>query len=168
MVPWTLGEGAYIRITFTQPLNPGCATNNESHFTVSWQEYDYAPDGQINVNKSFSPLETFQGDTEYNLILEMDGLQRFNNAAGDIYVSYDGAGSLAGNGGPVEPFNIHFTPHDLVAKPNQHQTENIDISAITTTFYNLKQIYYTDAYEKEHLDISNIAVTGVLTHVDDL
>lgn len=167
MFPWTIGEGGLIRITFTQPLNPGCAANNESHFTVSWQEYDYVPNGHINVNKSFSPIETFQGDTEYNLILEMDGLQRFNNAAGDIYVSYDGAGSLAGSGGPVEPFNIHFTPHDLVMKPNQYITEHIDISNIVVSGP-LTRIYYTNAYETEHLNITNITVIGTLTHVDDL
>lgn len=163
MIPWTVGDGALIRITFTQPLT-GVLTGNESHFTVSWQEYDRVPGGVL-VQKSYSPDSTRAGESEYEIILEMAWNERFMNAVGTLRVQYDGGGTLQGNGGSVEPFDVSFTPIGLIPKPNQNDTEHIELSLFVTGM--LTRIYYTNTQELEHIALA-VSASGVLTHVDDL
>ena len=97
----------------------------------------------------------------------MQPLQRFESAAGDIVVGYDGAGSLSGKGGAVVAFDKTFTPTELVWKGDQNDQENIGILAITGV-PNLIRIYYSNASCEENLLISSISGAGTLTKVSDL
>lgn len=163
---WTKGEGGYIKITFTEPLT-SIVSGNQPHFTVSWQEYDMVPGGSL-INKTGEVLETFAGETNYILILGMQPLQRFKNAVGRITVSYDGAGTLQGEGGSVEEFSVSFLPQDLIAKNNPHHSEHLEISSITVTGSLPLVTYYDSQSNPEHLEISSITVSGTLTNIEDL
>ena len=89
----------------------------------------------------------------------------FRNAAGDITLTYDGAGGLEGEGGPVENFEETFTPIELVPKPNQNNAEHIELSLIAIG--TLTRIYHTNTQEREHISLA-VSASGVLTHVDDI
>lgn len=138
---------------------------NEKFFTVSAQEYDYVPDGEISTvtYKVLSVSKDSEDDTI--LYLETD---RFENAFGNVTVAY-GGGNLSGDGGYVEAFSEVFTPADLIPKPDQDDNENIQISGITGTG-TLTHIYYTNTADQKqgHLEISGITGTGTLTNINDL
>lgn len=89
----------------------------------------------------------------------------FRNAVGDITLTYDGAGELEGEGGPVQEFEETFTPVDLIPKHNPNDVEHIELNLIAAG--TLTRIYYTDAQEREHISLA-VSASGVLTHVDDL
>lgn len=165
MYYWDIADGAYIIIIFTQYLT-GSISNNESHFTVSWQEYNKVPGGVL-ISKSFPPLSTFQGTDSTQVVLEMDWNHRFYNVAGQITVDYDGAGTLQGEGGSVEAFHVSFIPTDLIEKPNPNDEVNLNISNVAVS-KNLIRIYYTDVKEDEHLSIASVSWTGTLIHIDDI
>jgi hypothetical protein len=56
-------------------------------------------------------------------------LERFNNAVGNIAVSYDQTlGNLTGESGLVESFVREFTPNDLVPVPNPWTSEKVTFS----------------------------------------
>ena len=164
---WVKGDGAKIKIIFDNPL-VGDVTGKHNSFTVTVPEYTYVPGGTIqNVVKTVA--STYAGDTAYELILEMEPLKRFESAAGDITVAYNGTGGLAGQGGGVQAFSVSFTPVDLVPKPDQNDEEHIEISNVTATGV-LTRIYYTDTVDQDqgHVSINNIIITGTLTHVNDI
>lgn len=163
MNPWTIGDGAYIRIRFSEPL-VGAITGNQAHFTVSWMQYDYVPGGAL-VEQEYTPLAVHTTDSNDELVLEMPTLHHFYNAVGQITIAYDGAGTLAGDGGAVEAFEFAFTPTDLIPKPNQNDAEHIELSAAALGV--LTRIYWRNAQNEEHVSFS-AAASGVLTHVDDL
>ena len=162
---WEIGDGAYIKILFTEDLT-GAVTGNENHFTVTWSEYDFVPGGAL-VGRTGEVYGTSIGEVETVLVLEMDTLDHFYNAAGRITVEYDGAGTLQGEGGSVEPFTLSFLPHDLVAKPNQNPVEHLEITAAAASGV-LTRVYYTDTTEREHIEITSISADGVLTRIGDL
>lgn len=164
---WVKGDGAKIKIVFDSPL-VGDVTGKQNSFTVTVPEYTYVPGGTIqNVVKTVA--STYAGDTAYELILEMEPLKRFESAAGNITVAYNGAGGLAGQGGAVQPFTTSFTPVDLVPKPDQNDAEHIEIGNVTAVG-TLTRIYYTNTVDQEqgHINISGISATGTLTHVNDI
>ena len=103
----------------------------------------------------------------YSIVLEMEPLQRFESAAGNIVVAYDGNGTLQGAGGPVAAFTQSFAPVDLIPKPDQNDQEHINIASIAATS-NLMRIYYTNAYCNEHINIASISAVGTLTNINDL
>ena len=103
-----------------------------------------------------------------SIVLEMQPLERFESAAGNITVAYDGTGTLAGVGGPVAAFSRIFTPAGLVFKGDQNDAEHIEISSITAAAA-LTQINYKSAYNGgEHLEIASITAVGTLTNVSDI
>ena len=108
-------------------------------------------------------------DDQYSMIIEMEPLQRFESAAGDITVAYDGGGSLAGEGGPVLAFSKVFTPAGLIPKPHQNDAEHIEISSVAATG-TLTKIYYTNtaAQDMGHFEISSITAVGTLTNVNNI
>lgn len=110
----------------------------------------------------------FQTESDtYSLILEMQPLQRFESAAGNIVVGYDGAGSLSGKGGAVVAFGKTFTPTELVWKGDQNDQEHIGISSLIIS-PNLIRIFYIDTNYNEHLSISNVVPMAVLTNITDI
>ena len=84
----------------------------------------------------------------------------------DVTISYDGSGSLIGQGGPVLAFDEVFTPVNLNHKDNPHVQENIkfDIEASS----NLIKISYISAACNEHIEFGIADITGSLKHIDDL
>lgn len=163
---WTKGEGAYIKITFTESLTYA-VDGNQSHFTITWQEYNMVPGGSL-INKTGTVLQTFLGEYDDELILEMQPLQRFHNAVGQITVAYDGAGTLQGDGGAVEAFSASFTPQDLEPKNNPHHSEHLEIVSVSATGSLPLVTYYNTRSSHEHLEIVSVTASGTLTHIDDL
>jgi hypothetical protein len=106
-------------------------------------------------------------DDTYSIVLEMEPLQRFESAAGNITVAYDGNGTLQGAGGPVAAFEQSFAPTDLIPKPDQNDQEHINIASISAAS-NLMRVYYTNAYGNEHINIASITAVGTLTNINDL
>lgn len=86
------------------------------------------------------------------------------NAVEQIEVAYD-VGTLAGLGGPVEPFVKTFVPSGLFPKNHPNDMEHIEITAMATG--KLTQIAYRNAFGAEYIDF-NVSAVGVLTHVDDI
>lgn len=115
-----------------------------------------------NLRVEFSDLESTKSIV---LNLSPGNVNSFQNAVGNITLSYDGTGELAGEGGPVEAFEETFTPTGLTPKPNQNDAEHLEISATVAGI--LTRIYYTDVAANGHLEITATA-SGTLTHVDDL
>ena len=114
-------------------------------------------------------LLNFSSDNDSKSItLEMEDLQRFESAAGDITVAYDGSGTLQGAGGSVSAFEQSFAPTDLIPKPDQNDQEHIDLVSIAPVAV-LTHIYYTDVQNGgENIEIVGITGTGVLTNINDL
>lgn len=159
MTPWLIGDGAYIKINFTENL-VGNITGNKDHFIVTWEQYDFVPNGEL-IEQSYPPTGVYPAGTDDSIVLEMPTLHRFYNAVGKIKVTYDGIGTLAGKNGAVEAFEVSFTPTDLIPKPNQNDQNHLEIvSAVSTT--NLIHVDYTDSYTSEHLQIVSATYTGTL------
>ena len=158
-------DGAKIKITFDESLY-GDVSGNAEYFTVTTQEYDYVPNGTLEtITKTVDSVEA--GDTNKEIVLNMEPLERFESAVGNITVSYDGLGNLAGAGGNVAAFTEIFTPTGLVAKPNQMMNEHIEISDVDINAL-LTLINFYDTAETEHIEISDVDIIAILTHVDDI
>lgn len=155
---------------------------------VNGQSISVIPSGmtltghRLNLMVQMETADEFVSPTVENLFLKIlseddakkiyvvfpSGNQRsFQNALDDITVHYDGAGGLRGEVNPVEPFDWTFTPEGLIQKPDQMETEHVEISSISAAG-DLLQIYYHDGYETEHVEIANITAVGVLTDIGDL
>lgn len=164
---WNLdADGEQIAIRFTQPLI-GDVIGNEDAFTISFDEYNYVPGGTTaTVTRTLDSVTA--GDTADVIILTLPSgnVNSIQNAAGDVTVSYAG-GTLAGEGGAVEQFELDFTPEDLIFKGDQNDAEHIEISNISATG-TLMHIYYTDTKTDEHIEIANITATGTLTNIHDI
>lgn len=123
----------------------------------------------VYLSPRFSGLEltfiTTESRRNLLLLFASGTVGSFRNAAGNITLTYDGAGGLEGEGGPVEDFEETFAPIGLVPKPNQNDAEHIELSL--TAVGTLTRIYYTNAQEREHISLA-VSASGVLTHVDDL
>lgn len=168
VVPWTVGDGRQIAIRFTEPITSGIDTCPPSSFTVTVPEYTYVPGGTLqNVVKTVASIAAHP--TEPNtIVLTMAATERFESAAGNITVAYDGAGGLVGVGGSVAAGSISFEPEGLVPKPDQNDEEHIEITDISAGG-TLTRIYYTDTAEQDqgHFEIS-ISAVGTLTHINDV
>jgi hypothetical protein len=78
-----------------------------------------------------------------DLELRIDPLQRFHNNEGPIKVKYaQNLGTLVGEGGSVETFEVEFTPTQLVPNPNPEIT---DLARMTPT---AKVTYFQVTYKK--------------------
>lgn len=169
VVPWTVSDGRQIAIRFTEAITSGIDTCPATSFTVTVPEYTYVPGGTIqNVAKTVESVTAHP--TEPNtVILTMAATERFESAAGNITVTYNGAGGLIGVGGSVASGTITFSPSDLIPKPDQNDEEHIEITDISADG-TLTRIYYTDTAEQDqgHIEIVGIAAIGTLTHINDI
>ena len=140
---------------------------NEEAFTVTGQEYDFVPGGTLQTVEYIVESVSAHPTEENTILLTIAANDRFESVVGNLTVAYDAAkGNLAGAGGPVASFSVSFTPADLLAKPNQNDQENIEISAIVA-IGTLTAIYYTNSKEEENIEIT-AGVTGTITHIDDI
>lgn len=124
----------------------------------------------VSITPSLSSLYIMIQDMvdTYSIILNMVPKKRFCSSAGQISIAYNAEiGNLAGIGGPVDNFNVTFSPEDLIPKPHQNPQEHLEITNITADG-DLIRIYYTNTKCDEHLEIANITAVGALTNIDDI
>ena len=140
---------------------------NEAKFTVSFDEYNFVPGGSTSRKTRVATAIEIVDSHTIALLFDSGCTNSIQRAAGDITVSYNGSGTLMGQGGPVLAFERAFIPAGLDPKNNPQATEHLAISNIRATGV-LAQVHYTSTYETEHLSISGIAAIGTLTHVDDI
>lgn len=100
-----------------------------------------------SVTPTLQDLWIEEPDEPQNQIrLVLNPYSRFNNAVGDITVSYDqSVGNLYGVDGLVTSFTETFTPTDLVPVPNPNPKEKITLGFNTSI--ELKAIVYKQAYK---------------------
>jgi len=124
-------------------------------------------DATVTPTLSNLSISLQSAEDRYSIVLEMQPLERFESAAGNITVAYAG-GSLMGEGGPVAAFTQSFSPSDLAYKGDQNDAEHIEMSVTATG--TLTRIYYIDMAPQDmgHIEISSITATGTLTNVNDL
>lgn len=162
-----LGGGEYQPVSNGGPVLssfPDDLTGATLYIKVSLDTAD------VYQTPQFSGLElTFiTTESRRNLLLYFasGSVNSFRNAARDITLTYDGAGGLEGEGGPVEAFEETFTPIGLVPKPNQNANGHIDLGLTASGV--LTRIYHTSVKSgDEHLELQ-LSASGALTHVDDI
>lgn len=187
-------QGAYLAIKFTQPLTSD-VTQNAAAFTVSGQvpQFTEFPGQELGplvaANIVVSSVQFHPDDTDGTLLLlTMQNNRRFNNVEGNLTVSYNAAtGSLAGLGGPVQSFQLTFSPSDLVRLPNPKIKEivaasinnySIVLTAIMhlvigdgpwptqKTAHHKARAYPAPGHEKVEVGISGYTIN--LIHVNDI
>ena len=124
----------------------------------------------VTVTPSLSELFVLVQDADdvYSIILDMVPKKRFCSSAGQISIVYNAEiGNLAGICGPVDSFNVTFSPEDLISKPHQNPQEHLEITNITADG-DLIRIYYSDTKCDERLEIASITAVGTLTNINDI
>lgn len=159
--------GQKIAIKFDSEII-GDVSGNAPAFTVTGQEYNYLPDGILIDGDYRVESVSAHPSQENTILLTMNDSYRFNNAVGDLTVSYNKSlGTLAGLGGQVESFSVSFTPSDLQKKDNPNAAEHIELSSITAAGTYIR-VYYTNSYADERVEISDITATATLININDL
>ena len=123
-------------------------------------------DATVTPTLSNLAISLQSADDTHSIVLEMQPLERFESAAGDITVAYSG-GTLQGTGGSVSAFEQSFAPTDLIPKPDQNDQEHIAITSVTASG-TLTAIQYISAKAEEHISITGITAVGVLTNINDI
>lgn len=152
-------------VTFDRALT-GSLTGAASHFSAVLSVPEFSPGGALHA-ETRTPVSVAASDSDAVVLTFAAGnLTDLTKSAGDITLTYDGAGPLAGEGGPVFPFSVTFTPTGLSPKYDQRDAEHIELSVAAAGV--LTRVYYTDAQASpEHIELS-VSASGVLTHVNDL
>lgn len=114
-------------------------------------------------------IQLFDADDDNVIVLVFDpgNMKSIQCAAGDIIVSYDGSGSLMGQGGPVLAFDKAFTPVGLESKNHPHDAEHIELTSIQA-ICKFVGIQHVRAYATEHVSLRDIVAVGKLTGIDDI
>jgi len=144
----------------------GSLTGAASHFKVQISRPEYSPGGALSTVLLPVSAVTASGSSALVLTLPAGNLNSLQTAVGDVAVVYDGAGPLAGAGGPVQPFTKSFTPTLDAFKPDVSDAEHIELAV--TVEGELTRIYYKNTQETEHISLATVTASGTLTHVDDL
>lgn len=141
---------------------------NEAAFTVTGQEYNFVPDGELQTVE-YRIESVYAHSTEENaIVLETIANDRFCSIVGNVSVAYNAdVGNIAGYGGKAESFSTSFAASDLISKPHQRNAQHVEISAISVTAV-YTHVYYTNSKEEERVEISGITATGVRTNINDL
>lgn len=153
-----------IIVTFNRALT-GSLTGAAPHFTAYLSVPVYSPDGALQTETRTPVSVAASGSDTIVLTFAAGNLTDLNNAVGGITLSYDGAGPLAGEGGPVFPFSETFTPVGLTPKYNIGDLEHIELGMTAAGV--LTRIYWTRAQETEHISIG-VTASGTLKHIDDI
>ena len=140
---------------------------NEAKFTVSFDEYNFVPGGSTSRKTRVATAIEIVDSHTIALLFNSGCTNSIQRAAGDITVSYDGSGTLRGQGGPVLAFEKTFIPAGLDPKNNPHDVEHLELLSISANIV-LSKIRYHYAYEVEHVELASMTATCSLIHVDDL
>lgn len=155
---------AEILLTFTQDLTDAPA-GAAAHFSVTLQAPEYSPGGQMLTEVRAVAAISMSDPDSLTLTLTPGSRTDIGNAVGPVTVAYDGAGALMGAGGTVQPFEISFTPSNLVPKWDPMDAEHIELAVAAAGA--LTPIVWSYAQGPEHLELG-VTASGVLTHIDDL
>lgn len=161
----TSRHSSYVRIYDIALLE---VIGNENAFTATGQEYKYVNGPMVAKSYQVSSIEMHPDYTDgKHILLTMHPQGRFNNAVGNLTVSYDHTvGNLQGRGGFVESFTKSFAPVDLVPFP-QPNAEQGTITAEASTTMAFIHIDYKRRYAEESVTVSP-ACSAVFIHVDDI
>lgn len=102
------------------------------------------------------------------LTLPSGNINSFQNAVGDVTVSYDGSGTLMGLGGPVAAFEVSFEPKDLIPKNNFNNIEHVTLSGLSISANLIETIRTNTKMQNEHVTLSGLEITATLIHVDNI
>lgn len=162
-------DGSRIELEFDVPLMD-LIGGEEAHFTVKSEEYNYVPNGTIEVVKKEIGSVTKISDCV--LQLDMVPTKRFNSCVGKIYVSYDGEGQIYGEDGPLLAFETEFIPEDLEwkghVKPDGEFDNCVTVKEMTSTAVLIKITYHNIKSDDEHIAVSDIMHEAKLTRVSDI
>lgn len=130
---------------------------NRKAFNVSGQEYMYVNGPLISKTYEITNLERHPNILDdKHLLLTFHPQGRFNNAEGNISVTYDmSIGNLLGRGGAVETFVQEFLPTDLIPFPSPNDKEHITVTATALTAFS--KVDYRNRYVEDHIIVSGNA-----------
>jgi len=153
-----------IIIEFTENLKS--ELGSETGFTIMGKRREYCGGSLIDDSYAVSKIGTY-GDNKKSIFIDISPLTRFNNAIGEIVVTYDSSkGGILGLGGPVQSFVVKFIPTDLMPIDNPHNTEYLT-GGLKGLNVNLISINYKDGnsneYLKSRISSLNIKLTKVGT-----
>ena len=153
-----------IAVTFDRALI-GSLTGAASHFSALLPVPEYSPGGAVHTETRAPVSATTSGSDTIVLTFAAGNLTDLSKADGAVTLIYDGAGPLAGEGGPVVPFSETFALSGVAPKYDQNDAEHIELDL--TALGVLTRVYNLAAYEGEHMAFS-LGASGTLTHVNDL
>jgi hypothetical protein len=154
-----------IIISFDVPISSASPSTLYEAFTVSGEEYNRIPDGEL-LNVQYDVESTIiQNGNECKLILvESD---RMKNPTGNIIVEFDATkGNISSpDDSQSSNFNIHFVP--LITAPvfNPNDVEHISVSISQAVVNRL--VTYTSLKEEEYISVG-LTQTNIVYHVDDI
>lgn len=160
-------DGSRIELEFDVPLID-LIGGEEAHFTVKSEEYNYVPNGMIEVvEKEISSVTKI---SDCVLQIDMAPTKRFNSCVGKVYVSYDGKGNIYGEDGPLLAFETEFVPEDLEWKGHiRPDYENhVVITDLTSAISLTKITYHNVKPDDEHITVSDIIYEAKLTRTSDI
>lgn len=140
---------------------------NEAKFTVSFDEYNFVPGGSTSRKTRVATAIEIVDSRTIALLFDSGCTNSIQRAAGDITVSYDGSGTLMGQGGPVLAFEQLFTPVGLDPKNNPQDAEHLEVSSILADA-KLTRITYFSTQTDEHVVVGNITSTCSIISIDDI
>lgn len=160
--------GKYIVAVFDGPVSAP-VENDASHFFVTTQIAAVENNGRLTLTPTARTVVgvTAHPDVPNAILISLDAKQRLDECLGPVVLSYDGAGSLNGNGRPVEAFEAEFEPQGLAYKGDQSRIEHIEVKGVSAVGV-LKKIEYKNTTENEHIEISGVITTAQLIHVNDI
>lgn len=112
-----------------------------------------------------SAISILSAEDRKTLILTPTMPSDLRGAVGNVSISYDGLGGLAGTGGPSAAFVGTFTPSGMTYRPNPYVEEHVEVSASANVV--LTAITYADTQETEHIEVA-VTATVKLTDIHDL
>lgn len=103
------------------------------------------------------------------ILLTMADNGRFTRAEGQLNVEYTAAaGNLSGVGGPVQDFEINFSPADLEYEHNNPGCSEVIGTEIIGLVITRSEISFTKNYPEESIGAELLELAIVRTHIDDI
>lgn len=133
---------------------------DEPAWKVSWQEKKFVGGPILDMEVGIYSIIAHPTE-DRSILLEVDNLDRFKNAIGNITVSYDSTkGTMTGQGGKVENFSVAFTPDQLVEVPNPHADEIITLSCDVSL--DITKVFYKNRFENEQITLGFSASINII------
>jgi hypothetical protein len=137
-------------------------SNNEDAFSVTSKRYKHTATTELVDNTHKVKYIQRYLDTKNALLLVLDPNTRMRDVAGEVTIKYNAAfGALAGRGGPVQTFEINFTPADLIPAPDPGigDVVGVSMSGITATY---RQVDFTNVYNDKNTDVVGVSMNNII------